>query len=525
MDKRMYHDYPKYYYNLVKIGSGALKIIYKRREKKINELRAIKVIQFDKLKENIISYKNEKKLKECIDEDTNEYENMKILYNLNSVKYFEYSEYETNFVIIMEFSDSNSFQLLAKNKDGLNVIEIYEILKQLNNVFKIMKENEIIHRDLKLKNILIKYDDNNKYLIKLLGYGINKKLNSLSKNHCNLNIRKKIYITPEVLTGENYNYKCDLWSIGVIMNRLKFIKLLFKRQKENGLIQKINNFNNNIIKKTENDDLDDLFRKLLGKNYIKRLNWYKYYNQPFSNKINLIYFKKKNKDIWDRDNNIFGYIFVENNKNNIQLIINGMKIQLVQKYELKYGENEIEIIIKNKISNFEHMFYDCISLKNIEGLKYLDVSNGKNFSGMFHCCNSLIDIKPLKNWNVSNGYNFSRMFFGCKSLSDINSLKNWNVSNGNNFSSMFNGCKSLYNIKALENWNVSNGKYFSSMFFGCNSLSDIKSFENWNVLNGNIFSEMFKKTESLSDIKPLEKLNTLNENNFSELLHKYLSKY
>ena len=32
-------------------------------------------------------------------------------------------------------------------------------MKQLNNIFKIMWENKIIHRDLKLENILIKKMD------------------------------------------------------------------------------------------------------------------------------------------------------------------------------------------------------------------------------------------------------------------------------------------------------------------------------------------------------------------------------
>jgi len=50
---------------------------------------------------------------------------------------------------------------------------------------------------------------------------------------------------------------------------------------------------------------------------------------------------------------------VKNNKNNIELIINGNKNYLIKKYKLKKGENKIKIIIKNKIASLEYMFHVC----------------------------------------------------------------------------------------------------------------------------------------------------------------------
>ena len=153
-------------------------------------------------------------------------------------------------------------------------------------------------------------------------------------------------MAPEILNGEEYNYKCDLWSIGIIIYILKFGKSPFSGIIENALIKNINNFNNNIIK-TGNKELDDLIKNLLEKDKEKRLNWDKYFNHPFfhpfSNKINLIYYKKE--DYWDkeRENNIFGEKFVENNKNNIELIINGIKSELVSKYELKNGTINVHL--------------------------------------------------------------------------------------------------------------------------------------------------------------------------------------
>ena len=189
MSDRIKTNYEEYYEIIKLIDSGAYGHVYKGREKSTKELRAIKVISLEKIKENLLSQYEANEIEEqlnlCINGFIEEYNNMKICSNNNnnSVKCYEYFNNKDNFVIIMELCDKNLSEVLkqrVKNeKKGFNIEEIYEIMNQLNNTFKIMKENNIIHRDLKLENILIKYNDNNDYTIKLTGYGCSKRLNSL----------------------------------------------------------------------------------------------------------------------------------------------------------------------------------------------------------------------------------------------------------------------------------------------------------------------------------------------------------
>ena len=171
----------------------------------------------------------------------------------------------------------------------------------------------------------------------------------------------------------------------------------------------------------------------------KIINEYNEYENIFVKNNDIIYIicSVKKEDI-DEDgyvsifgNNEKGNDFVKANKTKIKLLINNEKKNLEYKYKLKEGENKIRFLIKDyEINNLEYMFYNCSSLKNIEGLKYFDVEKVNNFTHMFSGCESLSDITALENWNVSNGNNFSDMFSGCKSLSDIAALENWNVSNG-----------------------------------------------------------------------------------------------
>ena len=204
--------------------------------------------------------------------------------NNNSIKYYEFYNTNENLIIVMELCDTSLQQLLNDRKDGFNEGEIRDILNQLNNTFKIMKDNKIIHRDLKLANILIKYEDNNKqkFIVKLTDYGISKQLTSISK--CFTHTGTLLTMAPEILNEEEYNSKCDLWSLGVIIYQLFFKEYPFNGNTETALLKKINN-GQKFLRKTNDSKLDDLIRKLLIKDPIERYTWEQYLTDEFfSNK-------------------------------------------------------------------------------------------------------------------------------------------------------------------------------------------------------------------------------------------------
>ena len=161
---------------LEKIDEDGFGFIYKAKLKSTNDLRAIKIA-------NKKSMKDKQEFFEKL--FLNAKENMTICCqnNINSVKLYEYFENENEFIFVMELVDESLYRFLEKRNQGLNPQEILEILKQLNNTFKIMANNLIVHRDLKLENIFIKYKNNEKteYDIKLGNYDISIRLNSLDQ--------------------------------------------------------------------------------------------------------------------------------------------------------------------------------------------------------------------------------------------------------------------------------------------------------------------------------------------------------
>ena len=70
-----------------------------------------------------------------------------------------------------------------------------------------MHEKGIIHRDLKLDNILVK-----KNLFKIADFGF-----SIISEYETEYAGTPLYMSPEIIKKLPYDYKTDIWSLGVIL--------------------------------------------------------------------------------------------------------------------------------------------------------------------------------------------------------------------------------------------------------------------------------------------------------------------
>jgi len=72
----------------------------------------------------------------------------------------------------------------------------------------------IVHRDLKPENFLLKDDSDEKPIIKIIDFGLSRK-NDTRTGLMASKVGTPSYIAPEILY-QDYTYKVDIWSIGVI---------------------------------------------------------------------------------------------------------------------------------------------------------------------------------------------------------------------------------------------------------------------------------------------------------------------
>jgi serine/threonine protein kinase len=200
---------------------------------------------------------------------------------INSVKFIDAEDTQKYYDIIMELCDTDLGWILKERKKEFSEEEVKEILKQLNNAFRIFEEKQIVHRDLKLSNILVVKTDSGQ-IYKISDYGCSK-LNQ----YTNLKTTKMgtpITMAPEILLEQMHSYKVDLWSLGVVIYQLIFNKLPYEGYEAKDVLKSINTKSLEFPKNIQiSDDLLDLLKKLIEKEPSKRLTWRQYLDHPFVN--------------------------------------------------------------------------------------------------------------------------------------------------------------------------------------------------------------------------------------------------
>ena len=186
------------------------------------------------------------------------------------------------YCLVLEFVPIGSLEdYNKKNKKPISQDFIIKIFKQILNALKYLHGKKIMHRDIKLDNILL--DENNNAKISDFGIsavyddGNNQNQGPKSELISNYTAAGRIdFISPEIERGEKYDFRTDIYSLGLTM-----LCLMSKARKEQ-IIQCLRNTQTNerlrVIKK---DDMDKNYNSYLIKLVLRMLNDYQI-NRPFA---------------------------------------------------------------------------------------------------------------------------------------------------------------------------------------------------------------------------------------------------
>ena len=241
-----------------KIGEGMFGEVFLTRKDNYPEILATKVMDVTKVNDKrILNYIN------------NEILIMKELIHPNIIRLHTFLHSANHYFVIMEYCNGGMLSNLLNNYKSkfarpfpIKVIQYF--MRQIVEGLKYIHSHDIIHRDIKLDNILLKVKNNNKLKIediddsllltseiKIIDFGLATRLgpDRLAKTAAG----SPINMAPCILKKYNkaggfsklqgYNEKADIWSLGTICYEMLTGDPLFNANDYNELLKKVENGN------------------------------------------------------------------------------------------------------------------------------------------------------------------------------------------------------------------------------------------------------------------------------------------
>lgn len=142
--------------------------------------------------------------------------------------------YDTNYIyMVLEYCPGGELASLMNLKRKFPEDIVQHFVQQLATALKFLRQNNICHMDLKPQNILVSgilfinlYHELNTFnvwrnvVLKIADFGFSQYLSL--EQHSNAIRGSPLYMAPEVLLGQEYDARVDLWSIGIILYECLF---------------------------------------------------------------------------------------------------------------------------------------------------------------------------------------------------------------------------------------------------------------------------------------------------------------
>ena len=486
------------------LGKGNFGFAEKMKSKKNSIFYAIKKLDKNKNK-NTKNFKRETQISIELDhpnlikfygyfEDKENIDKFKYVYKDDKKRKVTETEDKEIYCLVLEFAENGSLKDYLKNYKKNNKTEnsftpipqeiIIIFLKESLDGLKYLHENNIIHRDISLDNILLGKNNT----IKISDFGISAKIKEQNKNENNddndygkdneqINekekkdekslftnftiLGRKDMVPPEIENRGNYDYRFDIYCLG-----LTFLCLISEKypieiiRDENKQYKGKNIHEEYIFKNHYNDYLIKLIKRMLEKDinfrptsnqcceeleYIQKIidNPDDEYAKMYLEKKNKPYIKRAGSENTKKDNHKVFFIN-ENNKPH--------QPQTTNKTPINSYNNSNSNDFSNPNNTSFNNNNNCINNNNLNN----NYNNNYNNN-----CNTIIynnNYNIYNNNNHNNYYNnnYNNNNYNYNNYNNVNFNNNYNNNNySHNFNdNNFNNCYN--NINYNNNYNNSN---------------------------------------------------------------------
>ncbi len=190
---------------LGRLGKGGMGVVYKARDRLLNEVVAIKVLRPSGASAEMAQrFLSEIKLARTVS-------------HRNVCRIHEYGEDEGLKYISMAYVDGVDLKNVLWTRGALPAAEAYEIALQVADGLAAIHAEGIIHRDLKTANIMM---DASRRQVRLMDFGIAKQWSDESgagMTGTGQIVGSPDYMSPEQIRAAKLDFRSDIYSLGIVV--------------------------------------------------------------------------------------------------------------------------------------------------------------------------------------------------------------------------------------------------------------------------------------------------------------------
>lgn len=134
----------------------------------------------------------------------------------NIVEIYDVGEDEGYHFIVMEYVKGKTLKQLISQRGAMEKHEAISIMDQLISAVLEAHEKNIIHRDIKPQNVIVKDDGT----VKMADFGIAVVGDTLQLTQADTVMGSVHYLAPELARGENASFQSDIYALGITFYEL-----------------------------------------------------------------------------------------------------------------------------------------------------------------------------------------------------------------------------------------------------------------------------------------------------------------
>lgn len=235
----------------------------------------------------------------------------------NIIQCYEIFENETTISFVLELSEEGDlFDFISNSPNKKLPLDLAIDLSEqiLSTIDYLHNAKGIMHRDIKPENFMINIDKKNNPHIKLIDFGLAEYIPTKKDVYLTEPVGTQMYIPPEMVDGDIYNEKTDIWSCGVMLYKM-FTGCDLFLGRNNAEIEKEIKFKEICFEYVEDLAVRELMKRMLERDMKKRINAEDAYrmirdvkrvrDEEMGKTCYKYQFKKKDADVGRREMNMF----------------------------------------------------------------------------------------------------------------------------------------------------------------------------------------------------------------------------